>query len=247
MILFRFSFPRDDLTVELDGGAICRLVSNMLLWFKKNRDRLLASVLMGCLSMFFGGCITARLLDSSRPLPIDRTYKVDAVKSAEQLPNGDIVLFANGRLAAEEPEKTYSFTLLLSAKEIQRAEENYTRIPAIQCEMQGAEGGVPFLVLHNLHTSEARQIIGTNTAAILVYDEGRHFGFPDYDDRVGISYIGQRRDGRGPSVSIEPDSKYIYKSRKKKLWLLPLAVVGDVVTSPFQAVYMVIWFASGSQ
>ena len=189
-----------------------------------------------------------RTINSARPITIDRSYKVDAVESAKQLPNGDIVLSAIGRLAAEEPEKTYSLTLLISAKEIQAAKEtnkeqrktnpnaSYPDIPAIRCEIKAAEGGMPFLVMQNLGTADAGKIMWRKYAAAVRVVGMFPYGNAGFRDRALIIYIEQYDDGSTFQGIIKPDAKDIQISKRKKLWLLPLAVVGDVVTLPFQVV-----------
>jgi len=238
----------------LDVGAHCWWTLNMLLWLKKNHSRLLAGFLMGCSLMFLSGCFTTRMLENSQPHRINTGYKVDAVESAAKLPSGDIVLSINGRerLTDTEPLKAASFALLISAKEIQAANERDEErrktgknsyefgIPAIRCDMQAAKGGAPFLVLQmqNINTEDAKPIMGVNAAAVLVTND-RIFAQPH------IEYIEQRDNGNVFRVAVKPEDYLIEKPRRNIKWLWPFAILGDVVTSPFQAVYMVILVASG--
>jgi len=235
----------------------------MLLWLKKNHSRLLAGFLMGCALMFLSGCFTLSTIDRSKPITIGRSYGVEAVESAEKLPNGDVVLFVKGRdsivdgkTAAGEPRITTqpsSFALLLSAKEIQAAKEKdekrqqqspprggYPNIPAIRCEMPAAGGGAPLLVMRNIRAADERQIMGTeHVAAITVADRfvGDKVGFRGQEVSIWlIRYVEQRNDRSVFHGVIEPDAKDIQISRRKNLWWLPLAVVGDVVTLPLQVV-----------
>jgi len=223
----------------------------MLLKIKNNPRRLLrflAGLLLGCLPMFLSGCFTMCTIRDSRPVTIDRSYKVDAVESAEQLPNGDIVLSVKGRLAANEAEKSSSFALLLSAKEIQAAKERdsgrqksspggYTRIPATRCEMPATEGGAPFLVMLDPTPEQFKEA----KHAVVVRDRSPR-GNVGFQDRAGIVYVEQGYDGSvywNGSVFrglIETDAKDIQKSRRRKLWWLPVTVVADVVTLPLQVI-----------
>lgn len=196
----------------------------------------------------------------SRPITIGKSYEVNDVESAEKLPNGDIVLSAKGHdfiaageSAAGEPQITKSpssFALLLLAGEIQAAKMkkerrqsvNHTSITAIRREMRAVEGGTPFVVLQSLDNEEAIRITGRNAAAIHVHGGDRmsdgNGGF--YRPSLFITYIEQEDDGTVFWISIVPDAKDIQKSRRKKLWLLPVAVVGDVVTSPIQIIYQLM-------
>jgi hypothetical protein len=183
---------------------------------------------------------------------------VDAVESAAKLPNGDIVLTAKGRLAGDETEKSSSFALVISAQEIQAAREQLKErqktparscrsascgfyVPEIRCEMKSAqgEGGESLQVFQNLATDNAAQSMGTGAAAVCVIDKFQ-FPFPQdavgFRDRVGIVYVEKNDDGSIFQGIIKPDAKNIQKSRRKNLWWLPLAVVGDVVLLPVEVV-----------
>jgi len=215
--------------------------------------------------MFLSGCFTTRTLDNAH-YRMAKGYTVDAVESAERLPNGDIVLSVKGRerSAADSSEpnveldKTINFTLLISSKEIQTANEqdkerqkagkNYydPGIPAIRQEMSAVmkvKDGTPLLVLQmqKFDLSNATPVVGTNAVAILVaYD--RFIG------RNRIGYVEQRDDGSVFRVSVDPKPIFLDVNQRKYYWLLPLAVVGDVVTFPFQVVaYTVYWLEHGPQ
>ena len=224
----------------------------MLLRIKKNQSRLLrlfAGLLLGCPPMLLSGCFTMAIREHSGPSKINTSYEVDAVESAVKLPNGDIALSIKGRerLTETEPLKTASFALILSAGEIHAWKERNEKLrntresyyiadlPAIRCEMPAAESGEPFFVarMQDFDPAEARQIMGTNPSAVLVTTD-RIMG------RIRIGYIEQRDDGSILRIPVEPQEYIIEKPRRSKKWLMPLAVVADVVTFPIQAVVYVV-------
>lgn len=198
---------------------------------------------LACVAL--GGCVTSAVTQVAG-MPTNVSHRPDRAVSAYRLPDGNLVIFVDGRMRGVRGES--SFSMLVPRDALDRLKEqsahrrhtdNYFRVwydapigPSIAHRLDGWTE-IPIERVGSRLDSYALANLPAGTAPLL-YEVPEDKGLGEHWGRVNVLYVERYSDGAPFRVEINPQVTRVKGNAAK--WL-PLTVPADIVSLPAQALW----------